>query len=138
MKGLYTVLIILGAVLLGYLIFNFTRARRQQVDFVGFEVSAESVKAYEQRIAELNQQAEAIRRRIARAPLNERLRWERKLAVLTAQIRDLQVAVEQWRQARTKTGAAGIYRQCILLYGKAAGVCELLLSDTLPLPQPKE
>jgi hypothetical protein len=138
MKGIFTVILLVGLALLGYLIYNFTRARQRQADLVVFEVSTDSIKAYEQRIEELELRIQGIRSRITLAPLTEQLIQERQLSVLERQLRDLKVAVEQWRQARTQKTAADIYRQCILLYGKAAGVCELLLTDTLPAPQSKE
>ncbi|MGQ9708328.1 MAG: hypothetical protein ACUVUR_05580 [bacterium] len=138
MKGMFWFLLFILAILFGYLIFNFVYHRSQQAGIVVFEVGADTIKAYEQRIAELENTAKRIRSRIAMAPVNERWRLERQLAVLDEEIRDLKVAVEQWRNARTKRSAADIYRQCILLYGKASGVCELLVEDTLPLVNPRE
>jgi predicted metal-dependent phosphoesterase TrpH len=138
MKGMFWFLLFILALLFGYLIFNFVYHRSQQAGIVVFEVGADTIKAYEQRVAELEQTAKRIRSRVPMAPINERWRLERRLAVLDEEIRNLKVAVEQWRSARTQKSAADIYRQCILLYGKAAGVCEVLTEDTLPLVRPQE
>ncbi|MCX7732395.1 MAG: hypothetical protein N2248_04455 [candidate division WOR-3 bacterium] len=133
MKGFFLVLVLLGGVLLGYLIFNFAQARRRQVDVLpDFEAGTDSIQAYLGRIEELERRAKGVRSRIATAPINERVIRQRELAVLEDKIRELRLAVEQWRQARTKTTANDLYRKCIMLYGSASGVCELLLSDTLP------
>jgi len=138
MKGLLAVLISLSVILLGYLLFNFIRARQTQIAFLPFELGADSIKAYEERIAELERKAQAVRSRITTAPINERIIRERELMILERKIGDLKVAIEQWRQSRSKPGAVDLYRQCIMLYGKASGVCELLLSDTLPAPDFKK
>lgn len=139
MRVIFLVLALLAGALIGYLIFNFAHARRQQVDILhDFEAGADSVQAYLARIEELERQAKGVRSRIANAPLNERLIRERELAVLEDKIRELKLTVEQWRQARTKQTATDLYRKCLLLYGGASGICELLLSDTLPGPKPVE
>lgn len=138
MKGMFWFLLFILAILFGYLIFNFVYHRSQQAGLVVFEVGADTIKAYENRIVELENTAKRIHSRIILAPINERLRLERRLTVLNEEIRDLKGAVEQWRAARTAKSASSIYRQCILLYGKASGICELLAEDTLTLPQPQE
>ncbi|MEO0021532.1 MAG: hypothetical protein ABIK48_05090 [candidate division WOR-3 bacterium] len=137
MRGIFLVLVLLGGVLLGYLIFYFAQARRQQVDVLpDFEAGTDSIRAYITRIEELERQAKGVRSRIASAPLTERIIRERELAVLEDKIRELKLAVEQWRQARTKKSANDLYRKCIMIYGRASGICELLVSDTLPEPRP--
>lgn len=137
MRGILLVLALLGGVLLGYLIFQFAQARRQQVDVLpDFEAGTDSIRAYLSRIEELEQKAKVARSRIASSSLPERLIRERELAVLEDEIRELKLAVEQWRQARTKKSANDFYRKCIMIYGRASGVCELLLSDTLPESRP--
>ncbi len=138
MKAMFWFLLFIVALIFGYLIFNFVYERTRQAGFVVFEVSAESIKAYEELAQTLEKKAEEIRKGIASSPLNQRLRLERQLAVLEGKIRDLKVAIEQWRQTKAPRSAADLYRQCILLYGKAAGICELLLTDTLPVPKPQE
>ncbi len=138
MKAMFWFLLFIVALIFGYLIFNFVYQRTKQAGFVVFEVSAESIRAYEDLVRTLEKNAEEIRKRLDSSPLNQRLTLERRLAVLEGKIRDLKVAIEQWRQTKAPRSAADLYRQCILLYGKAAGVCELLIADTLPVPKPQE
>jgi len=138
MKAMFWFLLFIVALIFGYLIFNFVYQRTKQAGFVVFEVSAESIRAYEDLVRTLEKNAEEIRKRLDSSPLNQRLTLERRLAVLEGKIRDLKVAIEQWRQTKAPRSAADLYRQCILLYGKAAGVCELLIVDTLPVPKPQE
>lgn len=137
MKGIFWALVIIAVTMLGYLIFHFAQARRQQVDVLpDFEAGTDSIKVYITRIEELEGQAKRVRSWIANAPLAERIVRERELAVLEDKIRELKLAVEQWRQARTKKSANDLYHKCIMIYGRASGICELLLSDTLPGPRP--
>ncbi len=137
MRGIVLVLVLVAGALLGYLVFYFAQARRQQVDLLpDFEAGTDSIRAYVSRIEELERQAKGVRSRIAHAPLTERMIRERELAVLEDRIRELKLAVEQWRQARTKKSANDLYRNCIMIYGRASGICEALFSDTLSEPRP--
>jgi hypothetical protein len=54
-----------------------------------------------------------------------------RLAEFESQISDLKHAIAQWRLARGGDAPNEAYRQCLLLYGKARGVCEALAPDTL-------
>jgi len=138
MKGIFWVIVVVLVVLVGVLLLNFAQERRKQANFVFFEVGPDSVRAFMERIEELERTASRIRSRMDMAPPLERAQLSRRLAILEEEIRDLKVAVEQWRSAREKKSIADLYYKCIMLYGKAAGVCELLASDTLPPVRPQE
>lgn len=131
MKVLFWFLLLVVAVLAGAIIFNFTRERTKQAGIIIFEVGADTIKAYKERIAELEHKAELLRSRMSTADPLTRLQLQRQLPTVEATIRDLKTTVEQWRTAKEQRSLGNIYRQCILLYGKASGVCDLLLSDTL-------
>lgn len=132
MKGVFWFLLIVLAFLFGLLIFNFTRQRVNQAGLVVFEVTAESIQAFERRVAELESSAVVLRNRLSSSALIERVFLNRRLNYLEGQIRDLKAALAQWRASKDVKSAADIYRQCLLLYGKASGVCDLLANDTLP------
>ncbi len=138
MKGIFWALVVVLLGLVGYLVVNVARQRREQANFVFFEVGPDSIRAFMERIDELERTASRIRSLMDMALPRERAQMSRRLAVLEEEIRDLKVAVEQWRSARSKKSIADLYHKCVMLYGKASGVCELLASDTLPLVQPKE
>lgn len=132
MKAIFWFLLIVLAVLFGLFIYSATRQRLGRSNLVVFEVTAESVKAFEARVAELKKNAEILRDRLTTSRLIERILLNRRLELLEKEIADLQEAVAMLRSTMDYKSAADIYRKCLLLYGKASGVCELLATDTLP------
>jgi hypothetical protein len=54
-----------------------------------------------------------------------------RIAALQRELAGLRRAVDEWRATRTGTGGPAAFRQCVLLYGKASGVCDALALDTL-------
>lgn len=131
MRTLFWSAVLVLALLAGYLIRGFIRERRQQAGPVAFEVSAESVAAYQSRITELESRVARIRTRLPVSPPGERAGYVRLIGELEEEIRDLRVAVEQWRSARGAKPTADLYQKCILLYGRASGVCDALAAETL-------
>lgn len=132
MKAVFWFAVLLLAILAGYLIRGFIRERRQQAAPVAFEVSAESIAAYQARIVELEDRVARIRTRLPLSLPGERAGYGRLITELEEEIRDLKVAVEQWRSARGVKATADLYQKCILLYGRASGVCDALAAETLP------
>ncbi len=131
MKAVFWFLLLIVAVLTGAIIFNFTRERAKQSGLVIFELSADSIRAYEKRVAELESKAELLRERMNRVGAIERTQLQRQLMKLSATISELKKVIEHWRVTHQPAVANNLYRQCILLYGKASGVCDLLLEDTI-------
>lgn len=132
MRAFFWSAVLVLAVLAGYLIRGFIRERRQQAAPVSFEVSAESIAAYQARIVEMESRVARIRTRLPLSLPGERTGYNRLIAELEEEIRDLKVAVEQWRSARGAKPTADLYQKCILLYGRASGVCDALAAETLP------
>jgi hypothetical protein len=133
MKTLFWLLVAALLVAAGYLVYNVARARRQQAAPVAYEVGTDSIVVYQSRLELLRAAATRLRVRAAQAGPLDRLRLERDLDRLDAWIRDLSVAIEQWRAEKNQPAQAGLYQRCILMYGKASGVCDVLADDTLPL-----
>jgi len=132
MKALFWFLLFVVALLSGYLVFNFTSQRNRQSRPVAFEVGPESIQAYLVRIGALEETAARIHNRLQQVAPGERARLSRQLQLLDAQLRDLRVAVAQWRAARTSgRSSSDLYRNCLLLYGRASGICAVLAEDTL-------
>ncbi|MEO0085505.1 MAG: hypothetical protein ABIK37_02615 [candidate division WOR-3 bacterium] len=132
MRALFWSAVLVLALLAGYLVRGFIRERRKQAAPVPFEVSAESVAAYQARIVELEGRVARIRTRLPLSTSGERTSYNRLITELEEEIRDLKVAVEQWRSARGAKPTADLYQKCILLYGRASGVCDALAAETLP------
>jgi len=94
-------------------------------------VSAESAAAYEKRVVELVARVELLKKRMVAAGTAERREVKARLAEFENQISDLKHAIAQWRLARGGDAPNEAYHQCLLLYGKARGVCDALGPDTL-------
>lgn len=132
MKAIFWFLLLVLAVLFGVYIFRATYQRVGRSNLVLFEVVPESIKAFEERVEKLEKDAALLRNRLGSSRLMERVFINRRIALLEQEIQDLKTAVAEWRAVRDFKSTADIYRKCLLLYGKAAGVCELLATDTLP------
>jgi hypothetical protein len=133
MRTPFWIVLIAFVVLAGYLVWDRTqRAGRQPGPApVSFEVGAESAAAYEQRVADLEARVEVLKKRMDAAGTNERREVKARLAEFDRQIADLRRAIAQWRVARGGDAPNEAYRQCLLLYGRARGVCDALAPDTL-------
>ena len=127
--------IVLGGcvALAGYLVWSLAagpRARGKSAS-APFEVDADSVVVYEQRVAELEIQVDNLKKRMVAAGTAERREVKARLVQFEVQMSDLKRAIAKWRVARGGDAPNEAYRQCLLLYGKARGVCEALAPDTL-------
>lgn len=132
MRAIFWFLLLVLAVLFGVYIFRATYQRLGRSNLVLFEVVPESIKAFEERVEKLERDAALLCDRLGSSRLMERDFINRRIALLEQGIQNLKTAVAKWRTVRDFKSAAEIYRNCLLLYGKAAGVCELLATDTLP------
>jgi len=131
------VLIILLIVGVGFIIYLIVRTSRERIPVLPTEVSADSIMAYEARADSLSVGADTLEDVLGRAGLLEQPGIRRRLARLNEEIDALRTAVERWRAARDSNGQGQAYRECILLYGRASGVCDALRIDTAPPPPPK-
>ena len=133
MKIMFWVVLVAFVLLAGYVAIGLVQRPRTKtvMPAVPYEVSAESVAVYEQRTAELQARADALKKRMEAAGTAERRDVKARLAEFESQISDLKRAIAQWRIARGGDAPDAAYRQCILLYGRARGACELLAPDTL-------
>jgi hypothetical protein len=133
MKIWFWIVLVAFVLLAGYVaVGQVQRPRTKTVPpSIPYEVSAESVAVYEQRVAELQARADSLKRRMEVVGSAERRDVKARLAEFESQLSDLKRAIAQWKIARGGDAPDAAYRQCILLYGRARGACELLASDTL-------
>jgi len=132
MKGLFWFLLLVLAFLFGLLFYTANQRQRIKSRVMVFEVTPESVQVFERRVAELESSAVVLRNRLSSSSVVERLLINRRLGYLERQIEELKLTLDKWRATKDVNSAASIYYKCLLIYGKASGVCELLASDTLP------
>ncbi len=132
MKALTWVLGIIALALLAYVVYNLVAPGYRRADSVAaVEVSADSIQAYIERAQELEARADSLRARLAELRLVERPAVQLRITTLERELASLRQAIDEWRMARTGIGGPAAFRQCILLYGKASGVCDALALDTL-------
>jgi hypothetical protein len=128
---------ILGLVLLaviGYLLYNAVKHRRsapRAVSELPADVGSDSIDVYRQRVTDLKQRAEVLRARLAVAGKEDKPAVKERLAMVRDQIESLERAIHKWELVLNPDERAGAYRQCIMYYGKASGVCDALAPDTL-------
>jgi len=117
--------------LLGYLLHNFIEHRKAQVEILNPNVGIETITLYQARADSLRARADSVRLQLERAGLLSRPSVRAHLALLDDEIIALERTIEVWRKSKKVRGEVDLHRQCILLYGKASGVCNALASDTL-------
>lgn len=117
--------------LIGYLLYHFFEDRRRAPNIIYYEVTADSVQAFRERAAELRLQSKSLRARLDELKLWERPGVQARITALDKQVTELDLAVERWETSRRTRSEKDLYRQCVLLYGQASGMCDALAMDTL-------
>ncbi len=130
MTRLARVLLVLLIIGFGFIIYLIISANRGRTDLLPAEVSADSIKVYQQRADSLEMEVPLLRARLEDAGLLQQPRIRQKLTRLEEEIASLKNAVERWRASRDTGGDNQSYRQCVLLYGRATGICDVLQVDT--------
>jgi len=133
MRTWFWIVLVALLLLVGYVVVDLAQRPRTKAppSAVPFEVSAESVAVYEQRAAELRAAADSLKQRMKAVGTAERRDVKARVAEAERLISELQRAIAQWRIARGGDAPGAAYRQCILLYGRARGACDVLAPDTL-------
>ncbi len=133
MKTWFWIVLAAFVILAAYVLVDVTRRSRREAgsEAVPFEVSAESVAVYEQRVSELRARVDSMKERVRVAGTAERRDVKARIAESERLVSELQRAIEQWRVARGGDAPDAAYRQCILLYGRASGACDVLAADTM-------
>jgi len=133
MKTWFWIVLVAFLILAGYVVLDSVQRSRRpaQPSALPFEVSAESVAVYEQRAAELQATADSLKKRLQAVGTAERRDVKARVAEVERLISELRRAIAQWRIARGGDAPGAAYRQCILLYGRARGACDVLAPDTL-------
>ncbi len=133
MKTWFWIVLAAFVVLAGYLVWYRTQPAKLQTNQppVAFEVGAESAAVYEQRVAELEARVEVMKERMKATGTTERRAVKARLAEFERQISELKHLLARLRVARGGDASNDAYHACLFLYGKARGVCEALVPDTL-------
>lgn len=116
------VVLVLGLGLLVYLLIRQSESRPETT--LAFEVSAESITAYQDRADSLGLIADSLEVRFEQAEPLQKPGLLRRLDNLEDEIDALRIAVDKWRTARDDYGEGQAYQKCVLLYGRATGICD--------------
>ena len=128
---------ILGLILLlviGYLLYGALKRPRtaaKPAKELPVDVGSDSIDVYRQRVADLKQRAEVLRARLAAAGKDEKPAVKERLAMVRDQINALEQAIGKWDVGINPDERTGAYRQCLIYYGRASGVCDALAPDTI-------
>lgn len=130
MNTLFRILLVAFIALSGVLVYIVVRQSRARADYLVSEVSADSIQAYADRADSLARVAEILELDLGSLRLLDQPAARFRLDRLRGEIGALRTAVERYRVARTPAEQNQAYRECVLLYGRATGVCDALLVET--------
>jgi hypothetical protein len=131
MKTLYWLLALALVGMLGYMLHGFVAGRRYQVEFLNYEVGRDSIAGFEARVDTLKATADSLRAKLESAGFLRRAAVRSHLAMLEDEIISLERTVEMWRKSLPSKGGRDLYRQAVLLYGRASAASQALAHDTL-------
>jgi len=130
MTKLYRILVVLFVLLSAFLIYLLVQrsAERRPLLFQS-DVSEDSVAAYARRADSLSVVAETLTAQFNHSGLLRRPGLSLRLNRLNEEIDGLRMAVERWREAQQGYDKNQAYHECILIYGRASGICEGLKTE---------
>jgi hypothetical protein len=133
MKKVNWVLALILLIVIVYLLVNSLKHRPFQPRPVSVpaDVGSDSIAVYRQRVVDLKDRADRLRAQLAVAGREAKPAVKERLLMVDEQIRALEQAIVRWEVDINPDERAGAYRQCIMYYGKASGVCDALAPDTL-------
>lgn len=131
MRAVFWILFALLFGLLAYLVYNFAIQRQGQVDTAAAAFSSDSVASYEDRALELRLRADSLRQRLDELGLLKRVQVSLRAQQLEQEVATLERAIAEWKASSARRGKTDLYSRCVMLYGRASGVCDVLASDTL-------
>jgi hypothetical protein len=139
MRTLFGILLVINLLLVGFLVYHFATVEHAQVQPAPLAgtADADSIKLYEQRVAELEQGAAELRQRLGGVNKSEWPAVHMRLVMLDQQIVALKSAVGLWKERAHAAGTSAEYHEVLNAYGKAGVLYMALGLDTLPSPAGK-
>ncbi len=130
MTKLYRALVILLVLLSGFLVYTIVRRAAPRPVLYASDVSAESVGVYERHADSLDLVSDSLRAQFDRSGLIKQPGIALRLQRLDEEITGLRQAVERWHVAQQGYDRNQAYYDCVLMYGRASGICEGLKVET--------
>lgn len=132
MNAVMKTVVVVLLVGMGLLVYLIVRQNQPRPDILPHEVSADSIAVYQLRADSLAVIADSLENRFEDADALRKPGLLRRLAALEGEIDALKIAIDKWRATRGKYGEGQAYRECVLLYGRASGVCADLSEEAAP------
>ncbi len=133
MKVLLQVFTVLLVLISATTVFLAVRLYTGRTPVYASQVGADSIAAYEQKADSLEQVVASLAARMDSVALLRRPGLNFKLQRLEREIVGLRRAIAEWHRAKDTARRNQLYQECLVLYGRASGMCELLLTeDSLP------
>lgn len=133
MKLLLQVLTALLVLVSAVTVFLAVRLYTGRAPVYASQVGPDSIAVYERKADSLEQVVASLAARMDSIGLLRRPGLNFKLQRLEGEIAGLRRAIAEWHRTRDSARRNQLYQECLVLYGRASGMCELLLTeDSLP------
>jgi len=129
MTGLYRLLVVALVLLSGTLVYIIVRQTRPRPMLFSSAVSEDSTLSYAARAESLDAIADSLDASYRHTGIIARPGVAYRLGRLNEEIDGLRFAVERWRAAQDVYDRNQSWRECILIYGRASGVCDALKAE---------
>jgi len=121
---LYRVLVVALVLLSAFLVYTIVRRSAPRPMLFSSDVGKDTIDAYARRADSLAAVAESLNVEFSRTGIINRPGLSLRMVRLGEEIDGLRQAVERWEQSQQSFDRDRAYRECILIYGRASGICE--------------
>jgi hypothetical protein len=124
MTKLSRFLVVLLVLLSAFLVYTIVRRSTSRPMLFASDVSEDSIMVYADRADSLSSAVDSLSAQLGRAGLLKRPGMSLRLTRLGEEIDGLRQAIARWNEAQHGYDRDQAYHECILIYGRASGICE--------------
>jgi len=136
MRTLFWILLAVALLEGAYLIYHFATYEHAPVpDQPTSAAYAESLRVYQGKLAELEQNAEQARDKLDQVGKSAWPAVHLRLATADQEIEHLRAVMKRWQEAPSSAGLGDLYHEAVAVYGRAAGLVLAATYDTLLEPE---
>ena len=136
MRALFWIFFVLALLEGGFLIYHFaTYEHLTPPDQPTVASYAESLRVYQGRLAELEQDAVQARDKLDQVGKSEWPSVHLRLETADQEVEHLRSVLERWQEVPSNTGLSELYHEAAAVYGRAAGLVLSATYDTLLEPE---
>jgi hypothetical protein len=123
-------LVVLLVLLSAFLVYTIVRRSASRPMLFASDVSEDSIMVYAGRADSLSAVAESLKAEFNRIGIINRPGLSLRMTRLGEEISGLRQAIARWNEAQHGYDREQAYHECILIYGRASGICEGLKIET--------